>query len=434
MNPTRSLLVPLAFATALIGALGFRASRPASPAGAAPSARSTGTPPSCAADNAGLTLPSGFCAMVVADSVGRARHIAVAPNGDLFVALMGNGGGVLSLHDADGDGVAETRHQFGPGPGSGIALGGGFLTFALDDAIVHWPWRAGQLEPAGPPDTIVAPLVHGRQHAAKTIALGRDGAVFVNIGAPSNACQERDRQAGSPGRDPCPILDTAGGIWRFDPSHLRQAQADGVHFARGLRNVVAITTDPSGALFGVQHGRDQLHDNWPQLYNDSESAEKPAEEMFRLEQGGEYGWPYCYYDRQLGRKVLGPEYGGDGHTAGRCASAPVPLVAFPGHWAPDGIAIYTGTQFPAEYRGGAFIAFHGSWNRAPLPQQGYNLTFVPFARGVPRGTYTVFAEGFRVGEGRAAHRPVGLAVGPDGSLYVSDDQGGRIYRIIYTGR
>ncbi|MBI1722884.1 MAG: PQQ-dependent sugar dehydrogenase, partial [Gemmatimonadetes bacterium] len=345
-----------------------------------------------------------------------------------------NEGGVLALRDADGDGVAEARRRFGPAGGSGIALGGSLLYFATDDAVMRWPWRTGQLEPEGPPDTVVSGLVSRRQHASKTLTLGHDGALYVNIGAPSNACQEQDRQAGSPGRDPCPLLDSAGGIWRFDPNRLRQRQADGTRFATGLRNVVAITTDPDGAVYGVQHGRDQLRDGWPQLYTDEQSAEKPAEELFRIEQGGDYGWPYCYYDPELQQKVLAPEYGGDGRTVGRCASARNPLVAFPAHWAPNGIVFYRGSQFPTEYQGGVFIAFHGSWNRAPLPQQGYNVAFVPFDRGAPRGTFTVFAEGFRIGEGQAAHRPTGLAVGPDGSLYVSDDRGGRIYRILYTGR
>jgi glucose/arabinose dehydrogenase len=390
----------------------------------------------CAADNAGLTLPAGFCAMVVADSVGQPRHIVALPNGDLVAALEGAGGGVLVLRDADGDGVMETRRTFGPRGGTGIAAGGGFLYFGLDNAILRWRWNDGLLEPAGAPETLVTGLISRRQHAAKNIVLGNDGALYVNIGAPSNACQERDRTPGSPGRDPCTLLDSAGGIWRFDTGRAGQTQADGRRFATGLRNVVSLGKDPAtGALYGVQHGRDDLGRMWPQLFNDQQNAEKPAEELFRFEDGGNYGWPYCFYDPELRLKVLNPEYGGDGHTVGRCAQFRQPLMAFPAHYAPNGTAFYRATQFPVAYRGGLFIAFHGSWNRAPLPQEGYNVVFVPMTGGVPSGEWTVFAEGFRGDRsGPAQHRPCGLAVAADGSLYVSDDRAGRIYRISYAGR
>jgi len=179
--------------------------------------------PACDPDNAGIVLPPGFCALMVADSVGRSRHIAALPNGDLAVALDGQDGGVLILSDTNGDGRADVRHKFGPGGGTGIAVHGGYLYFGMNRAIVRWPWPAGTLEPHDPPDTIVSGLLAGGQHAAKNIAVGIDGSVYVNIGAPSNACQQRDRTSGSPGRDPCTLLDSAGGIWRFDPTRLRQA-------------------------------------------------------------------------------------------------------------------------------------------------------------------------------------------------------------------
>jgi glucose/arabinose dehydrogenase len=391
--------------------------------------------PVCAPDNAGLKLQPGFCALVVAESIGPARHMVVLENGDLLVAVAGPRGGVRLLRDTTGDGKADVVSSFGVGGGTGIAFAGEYLYFATNDAVVRWHWNIGQLTPPSGPDTVVSGLTNRRQHSAKSIVIGSDGMLYVNIGAPSNSCQVQERVPESPGQDPCPILDYAGGIWRFDPRRGGQTQADGQRFATGLRDAVAIGVDPAtGALFAAAHGRDQLSSNWPKLYNDALNAELPAETVYRLEAGGDYGWPYCYYDQRRRQNVLQPEYGGDGKTVGRCESAPKPVVAFPGHWAPDAITFYNSRRFPLKYRGGLFIAFHGSWNRAPLPQDGYKVMFVPIARGVATGPAEVFADGFAgavLSPQGARYRPTGVTVGPDGSLYVSSDQGeGAVFRIV----
>ncbi|HMG17232.1 MAG TPA: PQQ-dependent sugar dehydrogenase [Gemmatimonadales bacterium] len=391
--------------------------------------------PACAPDNAGLTLKPGFCALVVAESMGPARHVVVLENGDVVVAVSGARGGVRLLRDTTGDGKADVVRAFGPGAGTGIAFAGEYLYFATNNAVVRWHWNIGQLEPPQAPDTVVSRLTMARSHAPKGIAIGSDGQLYVNVGAPSNSCQVADRAPESPGQDPCPLLDSAGGIWRFDPRRGGQTQTDGQRYATGLRNALALAVDPgTGSLFAAQHGRDQLAANWPKLYNDKQSAELPAEEIFRIEPGGDYGWPYCYYDWQRRQKVLQPEYGGDGKTVGRCESVPKPVVAFPGHWAPNGLTFYNSRQFPMKYRGGLFVAFHGSWNRAPEPQDGYKVMFVPIARGVATGPAEVFADGFAgpvVTPAGARYRPMGLAVGPDGSLYVTSDKGeGAVFRIV----
>ena len=391
----------------------------------------------CDANNGGITLPQGFCAVVVADSLGPARHIVVAPNGDLFVALRNMRdvkGGIVALRDTNRDGRMDVRERFGDNGGSGIALRGTELFFATDDAVLRYSIPRAGLRPAAAPDTVVAQLPTGRSHTAKTIAL-RGNDLFVNIGSPSNSCQTADRQPQSPGQDPCPELDTRAGIWRFDANRTRQTQGDGERWATGIRNAVAITVD-GNALWAAQHGRDQLVQNWPAHFDTTESAELPAEELLRVERGDDFGWPYCFYDGTAKRKVLAPEYGGDGQQTGRCANVKGPAAAMPAHWAPNGLLFYRGGQFPARYRGGAFIAFHGSWNRAPRPQGGYNLVFVPFTSGAA-GPHEIFANGFAgdsVQPAGARHRPVGLAVGPDGSLYVSDDRGGRIWRVIWRER
>jgi glucose/arabinose dehydrogenase len=420
---------------------------PATDAPAAAVAEGTPSPlsPRCAPDNGGITLPADFCAIVVADDLPGARHLAVADNGDIFVALRNARagrdapvvtGGVAVLRDTDGDALPDTVARWGVNGGNDVLVADGYVYHAPDDAVLRYPLAAGEMVPSGDPDTLVSGLPAVANHTAKSIALGADGALYVNIGSPSNACQERTRTPGSAGQDPCPQLDTRAGIWRFDATRTGQVQDDGTRFATGLRNTVALRVNPANnVLYGAVHGRDQLHDLWPDLFTVDDNAEKPAEEFVRLDEGADYGWPYCYYDPQTNRKVLSPEYGGDGQEVGRCADKSQPIIGFPGHWAPNDLEFYTGTQYPARYRGGAFIAFHGSWNRAPNPQDGYRVVFVP-AQGSDFGTdWEIFADDFRKGEGEgsASARPVGLAMGPDGSLYVTDSLRGRIWRIVYKG-
>jgi glucose/arabinose dehydrogenase len=390
-------------------------------------------PPACPPDNAGLTLPEGFCALVAADSLGRARHLTVAANGDILVAVPdGDSGGVVLLRDTTGDGIADARQLLIRDPLAvdvqlRDAAGRAWLYYSTYHEVIRYAWAPGTDAVTGPPDTILRDLPGARQHGMKTFVLAEGDRVFVNHGAPSNSCQTHDREPGSMGMDPCPLLDTTGGIWLYAADRTGQTVSDGARHATGLRNTVALAVNPAdGELYGVVHGRDALGQLWG--FSDSANAEKPAEEFVRIASGTNVGWPYCYYDPQLGRKVLAPEYGGNGEEVGRCDAMTYPLVAFPAHWAPNGLLFYTGTQFPAEYRGGAFIAFHGSWNRAPLPQQGFKIVFVPFEGAAPL-QWRVFADGFEALESR----PVDVAQGPDGSLYVSDDRGGRVYRILHRG-
>lgn len=402
----------------------------------------------CAPDNGGITLPDGFCATLVADSLGPVRHIAVAPNGDVYVKTRGKKGGIIALRDTTGDFLADIVKRFGDTTVSigfpwetGIAVHDGYLWASNTVSVYRWPIpEDGSLVPKGKPEIVVSGFPAQQTHASKSFTFDDSGYLYVAVGAPSNACQVEEREKGSPGMDPCPILELHGGIWRFRADELGQTQQSGTRYATGLRNVVGLDWNiPDHALYVMQHGRDQLHQLYPDLYTEKEGAELPAEEMLRLTEGANAGWPYCYYDWQKNKKVLSPEYGGDGQKVGRCSLYLDPVAAFPGHWAPDDLLFYTGKQFPERYQGGAFIAFHGSWNRAPLPQQGYNICFIPFKEGVVSGDYETFADGFAgmdtiSGPGAAKYRPVGLAMGPDGTLYISDSEKGRIWRVVYTGK
>ncbi len=385
--------------------------------------------PQCAADNDGLTLPKGFCAIVVAEGLKQPRHMVVLPNGDLFASSLGTG--VVALRDTSGDGKADIIQPWTGGfRSSEIAIRNGYLYTDATTAILRFPIQPGSLTPSGPADTLISGLPGGG-HSAKTFALADDGTMYVNIGSRTNSCQKQDRQVEMAGDDPCVERDSRGGIWAFKTDKLNQRPTDGTHFGIGIRNAVGMAFDPADhSLFVTQHGRDGLAQQWGKLFDEAKSAETPAEELFRVTKGDDFGWPYCYYDRQVAKKVLAPEYGGNGKTVGRCANMKGNVASFPGHWAPNGLTFYRGAMFPAKYQTGVFIAFHGSWNRAPLPQGGYNVVFQPLKNGKADGAYELFATGFQA----SGRRPTGLTVGPDGSLYVaSDDQSGRIWRIIYTG-
>lgn len=402
-------------------------------------------PPACDPDNGGLMLPPGFCALVVAEDVGRARHLAVRRNGDIYLAVNpapdgSDPGRLLALRDRDGDGRADLVAPLAGVGGNGVTLDESelFLYFAQHDRVVRYLLLPGLLRPVGPPAVVVSGLPADGDHKAKTVVLDHRGGMYVNQGSASNACQVANRSPFSPGRDPCPELAVRAGVWRYSAIRAGQTLADGRRFAAGVRNGNALALQPgTGDLWAVQNGRDQLFENWPDRYTEADDRVAPSEELLRLTPGYDNGWPYCYEDPRVGAKVLAPEYGGDGRARGRCAAIPRSALTFPAHWAPLGMAFYTGRQFPAPYRGDAFVTTHGARFPSGAEGAGYNVMRVRFERGRPVSR-EVFADGFAgatpTPEG-AAHRPVGVAVGPDGSLYVSSDQlPGRVWRIVYTGR
>lgn len=395
----------------------------------------------CDVDNGGLELPVGFCALVVTDHLAGARHLVVSEDGDVYVSLRIprlDFGGIAVLRDSDHDGRADLVEQFGEEGGVGIALHGGYLYFGADARILRYRREPGELVPAAAPEVVVDGFPAGGYHSARTFAFTPDGGLLVNIGAPSNACQIEDRVPGSAGRAPCPELRTAAGIWRYAADALGQHHpGDGQRHASGIRHVLAVDRSPAdGELYVIQHGRDELHQNWPASYDARQGQQLPAEEMLRVRAGDDFGWPYCYFDGLVQRRVLAPEYGGDGVMQGRCDDYPPPVAALPAHAGPNAMVFYRGDQFPARYRDGAFVALHGAYLRADGSRAGSQVAFIPMAGG-GAGAWEVFAQlaaGDAPGAG-PAYRPTGLALGPDGSLYVADSESGRVWRIVYpSGR
>ncbi len=405
-------------------------------------------------DNGGLFLPANFEAQVIVDSIDeKARHITVAENGAVYVNLRYSkkGKAIGILQDTTFDGKADIIEKFGSdtkGPygkkssyATAIRIYKGYLYVSSELVIYRYKLKDGSLIPEIEPEIILTDdHEHGiHHHIGKPITFDDKGFMYVPFGGPSNACQEIERTPRSMGYDPCPQLEDHGGIWRFDPNKIEQTQKDGYKFATGIRSVIALDWNhDDGNLYAVVHGRDDLMRIFPGKYSAWESAMLPAEQFIKITEGSDFGWPYCYYDQLQEKMVLAPEYGGDGEIIGRCDQFEDPILGFPGHWAPNDLVFYTGDQFPERYKNGAFIAFHGSSNRAPYPQSGYFVAFSPFKNGQSTGEWEVFADGFAqvdpiVSVKDAVYRPMGLSVGPNGSLFMADTEEGKVWKVNYVG-
>jgi len=408
-------------------------------------------------NNGGLFLPDSFQAVVVADSIGRARHITVNGNGDIYVKLtyneiMHGSGGTVALRDVNNDGKADVIAYFGDykdegGLPAGIAVHNGYLYTSTVKNIFRNKLRSGQLVPDSKTEVILTDDdedLRKHWHTAKPFAFDNRGNMYVPFGAPTDAAQDINSvgPAGIPngkGLDPAPDLEKHAGIWRFSESKEGQTQKDGYKYATGIRSVLGIDWNPlDNSLYCVMNGMDNFHTRYPQVFTAWQAALLPSEPLLKVTEHSNFGWPYAYYDQIQKKNVLQPGYGGDGKTIGRAAQFNVPVFGFPGHWAPMDLLFYTGNQFPDRYKKGAFVAFHGSTDRSPYPQAGYTVCFVPFENGKPTDKWEVFADGFTgvdtvFNTSDAVYRPMGLAMGPDGSLYISDSNKGRIWRIMYKG-
>lgn len=408
-------------------------------------------------DNGGLILPGHFEAVVVADSIGRARHIAVNDNGDIYVKLayndiMKGAGGTVGLRDNNNDGKADVIAYFGGykdegGLPVGIVIHKGYLYTSTLRQVLRNKLTAGQLIPDSRTEVIVIDKgenVERHWHTAKPMAFDNRGNMYVPFGAPTDAAQDMQKNGpggmpGGKGLDPAPDLKWHGGIWRFDEDKEGQTQQDGYKYATGIRSILGMAWNQhDDCLYAVMNGMDNFHTRYPQLFSSWQAAVLPSEPLLKVTEGSDFGWPYAYYDHMQGKNILQPGYGGDGRIVGRAAKFDVPVMAFPGHWAPMDLLFYRGSQFPERYKKGAFVAFHGSTDRSPYPQAGYIVCFVPFENGKSSGKWEVFADGFTgvdtvVNTSDAVYRPMGLAEGPDGSLYISESNKGKIWRVMYKG-
>jgi glucose/arabinose dehydrogenase len=382
-----------------------------------------------------IKVPDGFCATLFADSVGPARHLAVRANGTVIVGVLDvrrQQGGLVVLPDSNRDGRADGIIRTETGAVHGVALAGDSTLYAsAATGIYRYRFGAdGALRERF--DTLVMDLP--RQSApGYTLALDMRGGVIVSIPATSIACETADGP-GAVGRNPCPELETSAGIWRFETSRTKQTLANGSRIATGLYNPAAVAVNPRDTMiYAVTHNRGELRERFPDRFDEIAASTRPATELVRIASvRADYGWPYCYYDGIALERVLAPEYAGNPELAARCGRAIRPLFPFAAHLAPASMLFYRGKMLPESYRDGVFIAFQGSGDRRPLPEEGYQVVFVPFKDGRPRVEHEVFADGFAGGirnPDGARYRPYGLAEGPDGAIYVSDSKAGRIWRI-----
>lgn len=337
-----------------------------------------------------LAAPPGFRVGVFASGLGGARFMAFTPEGTLLVSVPERGR-VLALPDKDSDGVADSVKDFAWGLNRphGLAYSGSDLVVAENSRLIVLRDKDADLK-ADVKGVISESLPAGGGHWTRTVVEGPGGDLFVSAGSSCNVCIEKN--------------DRRAAVMRFPPEG-----GGGEIFATGLRNTVGLAVHPdTGELWGVDNGRDLLGDDLP------------PEELNLIEEGGDYGWPYCYGDR-----VPDPEYG----TPERCSGTRAPAVKMQAHSAPLGLAFSKGVVgFPTAWRNVLFVAFHGSWNRS-VPT-GYKVVAIPFREGRPSGGPVDFITGWLDGEDYWG-RPVDLVVGPDGALYLSDDFAGTVYRITH---
>jgi glucose/arabinose dehydrogenase len=342
-----------------------------------------------------LRVPMGFRVNVFADNLRAPRTMAYSPNGDLFVA-QSNAGSILILRDTNTDGAADQRVVYAEGLQRpfGLAFQSGYLYVGEEGRIVRYRYQPGETRPSGMAQQVVQLPTRG--HWTRNIIFSADGRkMYVAVGSQSNK---------NDGEDP-----VRAAINEYNP--------DGTGhriFASGLRNPVGMAWQPgTNVLWTVVNERDTLGDDLVPDYATS------------VKDGGFYGWPYSY---------IGSNY--DPEHAGKMVDlvrrAIVPDVLLPAHSAALGITFYTATQFPQRYRNGAFVALHGSWNRAT--PSGYEVVFVPFQNGRP-GPVEDFVSGWHLTDNPNTTwgRPVGVLVARDGSLLISDDGGGKIWRVNYAG-
>ncbi len=317
----------------------------------------------CSETDTGITLPKGFCATVFADKVGHARQMAVAGDGTVFVNTWSgvyynndtppDGGFLVALKDTKGTGKADHVERFGQTfaqggkGGTGLYIYKDWVYAELNDKIVRYALKDGEIAPTGEPEIVLSGMPITGDHPMHPFIIDKDGNLFVSMGSATNTCEVKNRMPGSMGHDPCTELETRAGVWRYDANKLGQVFSPKERYASGIRNAEGFDFDTSGRLFVTQHGRDQLHENWPKLYTAEQGFNLPAEEVMILKEGAAYGWPKCYYDGDQKKLVLAPEYGGDGgKKVGDCDKATPPVAAFPAHWAPNDLKIYKSRGLP----------------------------------------------------------------------------------------
>ena len=398
-----------------------------------------------AAEPDGLVLPPGFHASVVASGLMGIRHLAIRRDGVIYASTRGApaGAGIIALHLGP-DHAADHVARFGDvTSGTGIRFYHGALYAASPTAIWRFTFKPGEIVPSAAPVKIVDGMP-GTPFLNRIVTFDGKGGLLVSVGGTGNICVAPHTPKGRKpvGLHPCPGVEGRGGVWRFRADKPDQHfPADGTQIATGLRDMDAEDWRRGDALYGIMQDRNGTHATWPELVS-AEDETHIAEEMHRIVKGTNMGWPYTYYDGARHVRLMAPEYGGDGKVQPPPGLYATPVVAFqPSHGAPLDLVFYYGRQFPARYRGGAFVIRHGGLG-PDLPQGhgGYDILFIPFgAHGRP-GAPQTFADGFAgptpafKNVDKAAYRPVGGAVGPDGALYVSDSQKGRVWRIFYDGR